>query len=93
MRRPAVVVSDGLVGSAAIPLAWALMITNAKRAPWPGDLLISDHVAVGLNIPCKVRTARVETIDAQAAEHVGRLPGDMLEVRRHVRATIGWCVA
>ncbi len=91
MRRPAMMLFQGLVGSPRVPLFCALMITNARRPDWPGDILIPDHVAVGLNISCKVRTAKVETVEARFAEHVGRLREQTLaRVLDHARAALGW---
>ncbi len=90
MRRPAMVVSGGAVGSNDVPLFWALMITNARRAPWPGDVAVPDHLAAGLNIPCKVRTAKISTLEARSAELVGRLPNATIaDVMARVSATVG----
>lgn len=85
------VFSDGLVGSPRVQLFWALMITNARRPAWPGDVPIQDYLAVGLNIPCKVRAAKVETVEVQFAERVGRLPeATLVAVLEHARAILGW---
>jgi mRNA interferase MazF len=51
-----------------------MMITNALRASWPGDLVIEDHATAGLLIPSKVRTAKLATIDTAQASPLGRLP-------------------
>ena len=89
MRRPAMLLSQGLVGSPRAPLFCALMITNARRPDWPGDVLIPDHAEVGLNIACKVRTAKVETVEVRFAERVGRLPEQTLaDVLTHERAIL-----
>lgn len=69
--RPALIIATGLGPAGA--LCWALMITNAKRESWPGDIGISDHGVVGLPIPSKVRTAKVATLETIAAHRLGRL--------------------
>jgi mRNA interferase MazF len=69
--RPALIVATGL--GPAGTLCWALMITNAKRESWPGDVLIADYGAVGLPVPSKIRTAKIATLQAHAAHHLGRL--------------------
>lgn len=69
--RPALIVAAGLGPAGA--LCWALMITNAKREPWPGDVAIGNHDAVGLPMPSKVRTAKVATLETMAAHRLGRL--------------------
>jgi len=69
--RPALIVATGLGPAGA--LCWALMITNAKRGNWPGDVLIADHAAVGLPIPSKIRSAKVATLESHTAHHLGRL--------------------
>lgn len=90
MRRPAMVVSSAVTGPHDLPLFWALMITNARRAEWPGDVPVPDFLAAGLNIPCKVRTAKISTLEARTAERVGRLPeATIADVMARVIATIG----
>lgn len=69
--RPALIVAAGLGAQGA--LCWALMITNAKRPEWPGDVSISDHEAIGLPIPSKVRTAKIATLEGRNAHRLGRL--------------------
>lgn len=70
--RPALVfaVRDaGKIGN----LLWVLMVTNAAREAWPGDVAIDDWQALGLLIPSKVRTAKVSTVEASRADGLGRL--------------------
>jgi mRNA interferase MazF len=69
--RPALIVATGL--GPAGTLCWALMITNARRQSWPGDVAIGDHAAVGLPIPSKVRTAKIATLESRDAHWLGRL--------------------
>lgn len=70
--RPAVIVATGLAGPHA--LCWALMVTAAANEPWPEDVPIADHEAVGLAIPSSVRVAKIATLPAAAATRIGRLP-------------------
>jgi len=69
--RPALVLTtpigpDGL-------LIWTLMVTNAARPDWPGDVMIEGAEAIGLLIPSKVRTAKISTAEAHSAVRLGRL--------------------
>ncbi len=82
--RPALVVATGLGG--ALDLCWALMITAAGNAPWPGDVLIADAAAAGLPAPSRVRTGKIATLPAASATRIGRLPeGDWAEVGAMLR--------
>lgn len=72
-QRPALVISNGVGPEGA--LFWALMITAAENAPWPGDVKIGNSPDVtGLPIPSIVRTAKVATVEAAVASQIGRLP-------------------
>ena len=85
--RPAVVIGsrDSVVG----PLLWTLMVTNALRPSWSGDVPILDAERKGLLVPCKVRTSKVVTVMASRAERLGRLDGQTLSgVREQVRAAV-----
>lgn len=73
-RRPTLVVAAGLGTSR--DLLWVLMITAAANRRWPDDVEIDDHVAAGLPIPSVVRTAKIATISAGAADRLGILPED-----------------
>lgn len=75
VSRPALVVAlrdGGPVGH----LIWALMITNAARPSWPGDIDIPDARRHGLLIPSKVRTAKISTVAADSVSLIGRLDTD-----------------
>lgn len=72
VRRPALVVARHDAGPVGMML-WALMITNALRAPWPGDIVIPDAETLGLRIPSKVRIAKISTVEETAATAIGRL--------------------
>jgi mRNA interferase MazF len=86
--RPALVVSDNMSGPENT-LLWAMMITNALRPDWPGDLIIQDHASVGLPHPSKIRTAKIATLEAAAAERIGQIGADLMaEVRRALAATL-----
>lgn len=71
--RPALVVSNATLGPEGT-LAWALMITNADHVAWPGDIPISDHLALNLPIPSKIRTEKIATLDMSHANYLGVLP-------------------
>jgi mRNA interferase MazF len=71
-RRPALVVSHAPLGPDGL-LIWTLMITNAARPRWPGDVVIPDHEAAGLPIPSIIRTAKITTVAAASAERAGRV--------------------
>ena len=49
------------------------MITNADHADWPGDIPISDHFALQLPIPSKIRSEKVATLDMNKANYLGTL--------------------
>ena len=55
-------------------LLWLLMITSAENRRWPGDVVVSDLAVAGLPAESVVRTAKIATIDAAAAEQLGSLP-------------------
>jgi mRNA interferase MazF len=70
-HRPAAVLATdiGLNGM----LIWVAMVTAAENRRWPGDVVIEDHLAVGLPIPSIVRTSKVATIETRRAEYRGAL--------------------
>ena len=70
--RPALLISSPALGPDR-SLAWALMITNAGHADWPGDIPISDHFALQLPIPSKIRSEKVATLDMNKANYLGTL--------------------
>ena len=87
--RPALVISDKMVGPDG-RLVWAMMITNALRPDWPGDIVIADHQAVGLPHASKIRTAKIATLEAGCAEKIGRVSKALLsEVRASVMVSLG----
>jgi mRNA interferase MazF len=89
VTRPALVISREPLGPDGL-LAWALMITNAGREFWPGDVVIPNAEAHGLLIPSKVRTAKVSPIEAARASLLGRLDNETYEVVRDaIRQVIG----
>lgn len=77
--RPALIISNRLVGPDE-SLCWAMMITNADRTAWPGDILIADHRSLGLPIRSKIRSAKIATLEAQSAVLLGTLAEDELEL-------------
>jgi len=69
--RPALVVTSP-IGPGGL-LIWTLMITNAARPAWPGDVTIKDAEALGLLIPSKVRTAKISAVETQSATRLALL--------------------
>ncbi len=84
-RRPALVASNGGVGDQG-GFLWVLMITSAETRSWPGDVPLGPNYSdVGLPAPSVIRTARIATIDASAAEPVGHVDAAlMLRVRNAI---------
>ncbi|MFO1024394.1 MAG: type II toxin-antitoxin system PemK/MazF family toxin [Acetobacteraceae bacterium] len=69
----------------AFGIVWVLMITSARHARWPDDVLITDPVAARLSRPSLVRTVKIASIDSRHADPVGRLPAvDCKLVARHL---------
>ena len=54
-------------------LAWVLMITSAENTPLPGDVLIDDLSAAGLNAPSIVRTSKITTLELSALNIIGNI--------------------
>lgn len=88
--RPAVVLTSAAVGPNGL-LIWTMMVTNAAREAWPGDVPIPDAEVLGLRIPSKVRTAKVYTVEAAVARPIGRLDeATWSRVRDQVRRQLGF---
>lgn len=89
-HRPALVVSHAALGPTS-SLLWVVMITSAANRRWADDVAIEgDHAALGLPVPSLIRTAKIATIDATAAEGIGVLDeARMLAVRRAVARNVG----
>lgn len=87
--RPALVIGSRPVGPDGF-LIWTLMITNARRDAWPGDIMIPDAEKIGLLIPSKIRTAKIAPVECAQASLIGRLDDETLgTVVEIVRRTIG----
>ena len=88
-RRPAVVVSRGLIGPDG-GLLWVLMVTTASEGRWPGDIPLGTGFAeAGLRVPCYVRTAKISTVESGSAARIGTLPDDLMQaVQRQLASTI-----
>ena len=87
-RRPALVVSAGLIGEQA-SLLWVVMITAAENRHWTGDVAIADHAAAGLPAPSIIRSVKIATIESSHADPIGRVPANTLKaVMARVRAAI-----
>ena len=88
--RPALVLTRRPVGPSGL-LIWAAMITNAERAPWPGDLLVGDWERIGLIVPSVVRTSKIVVAETASASLIGRLgEADLAAVRRLVAEYLGF---
>jgi mRNA interferase MazF len=69
-RRPALVVSQPSYEQRT-GLLWVVMITAAENRRWPGDVLLANARRAGLSIPSVVRPAKIATIEAAQASHIG----------------------
>jgi mRNA interferase MazF len=88
-HRPALVISTGGIGPGEA-LLWVVMITSADNEPWQDDVVIEDHVGVGLPVPSVIRPVKVATIEAARAERVGHAPQMTVDkVMARVRAVVG----
>ncbi len=86
--RPAVVISPVPLGPEGL-LTWTLMITNAARAEWPGDVVIDQAEEIGLIVPSKVRTAKIAAVETASAALIARLDEPTLRrVLDQVRAIL-----
>ncbi len=84
-RRPALVIAAGELQSMH-GLLWLAMITSAAHRGWAGDVVVSDLDGAGLPAPSIVRPAKIATIDAHDAQHLGTLPQrDRDAVRSYLR--------
>lgn len=88
-HRPALVISDGAIGSGM--LLWVLMITSQQNRAWPGDVPIDDAPdQSGLPAPSVVRTLKVATIETAVADRIGRVSDTVLDaIRAEVRSILG----
>lgn len=88
-RRPALVVSAGSIEDAH-GLLWVLMITSAENRGWPGDVAITELAKTGLPMASIIRTAKIATIEARDAEHLGKVSAAvMAQVGQRLAATLG----
>jgi len=84
--RPALLITSEPLGGPA-PLGWVLMITSAANAAWPDDISLEERFAeCGLPIPCRIRTAKVATVDLTVAAPMGSLPSDLWALVRQTLA-------
>jgi mRNA interferase MazF len=88
--RPALVISDGVVGGEE-SLLWVIMITSAANSGWRDDVSIEDcHADCGLPVPCVIRTAKISTVEAKSARLTGAVPMTILtKVRELVGRHVG----
>ena len=84
--RPAVIVSrPELLAEAGV--VWLAMITSSSRSR-SGDVEVSDPEAAGVHTACRVRTAKLATVDPRRIlEEIGVLPTeDSRQVMRFLAA-------
>lgn len=88
-RRPALVVSNGVVGRPN--LLWVVMITSADNPDWPEDVGLARAPAdYGLPAPSKVRPVKIATVDSERVEVVGAVSADELaEVDARIADALG----
>lgn len=88
-RRPALIVSNGVVGEAGA-LLWVVMITSAENHPWQSDVAIPDYLAAGLPAPSVIRPVKIATVKARHVETIGRVDeATKLAVIADIAATLG----
>jgi mRNA interferase MazF len=62
------------------------MITSASNRRWSGDVPVSDLDRAGLPAPSVVRTAKIATLEADAASRIGYLEeADRQKVSEKIR--------
>jgi hypothetical protein len=69
-------------------LIWTLMITNAERSKWPGDIDISDAMSKGIIVPSKIRTAKISPVETDKASLLGRLDDATIAAVREILADV-----
>lgn len=72
-HRPALVIVAGAIAENH-GLLWVLMITSAENRRWDDDVTVSNLDMAGLPARSVVRCAKIATIEAVNAEHIGTLP-------------------
>ena len=88
-RRPALILSaSGFNRHGQAVLA---MITTAGHHPWPGDVMLTDLKAAGLNVPCLVRL-KLFTLDQRLiVRKAGRLSAiDEQQVSGQLQTYLPW---
>jgi len=90
VARPALVVSLRPLGREG-SLVWVAMITNAARQQWPGDIVISNSLQLGLIVESKVRTSKITAIEVNSASKLGSIDAfTLLAVRDELAANLGF---
>lgn len=75
-RRPALLVSmPSFIERHG--LAWVVMITSARNAPWDGDIPVEDLELAGLRKPSVIRPPKIATIETERANAIGRVTADV----------------
>lgn len=69
-RRPAFVISNGVIGESQ-GFLWVAMITSAENRAWPQDVAIPAHLEAGLPAPSIVRPVKLATVEVRNVEPLG----------------------
>ncbi|WP_404381733.1 type II toxin-antitoxin system PemK/MazF family toxin [Caenispirillum salinarum] len=87
-RRPCVLLTAPM---GPLELVWALMITGAGKAAWPGDVAVTDIDVAGLRGPCVIRCAKVATLQSDVLTRIGQLSdADRQAVTAAVQGLMPW---
>lgn len=93
-RRPAVVVSHPSLETSAGAI-WLAMVTSAPGPLRLGDATVTDLAAAGLSVACRVRAAKIATLDcARVIRCAGALaPADAAAVIAAIKSFAAFCEA
>jgi len=87
-RRPALVLSQRAFNDSGHSVL--AMITTGARSPWPGDTVIEEFAAAGLQRPCIARLKLFTLDNRLILKRAGRLADrDQEAVLRHLRQHLG----
>lgn len=71
-------------------LLWVALVTKQENPAWRGDVPILDFAVAGTPPQMVVRTARLATVPAESAKHIGRISGMLLaRVLGEINAALG----
>ncbi len=88
-RRPALVLSDRAFNRHGHTVL--AMITTAGHHPWPGDVVLADLKAAGLNVPCLARLKLFTLDNRLLIKRLGQLsPRDQQQVTKQLQTFLPW---